>query len=87
MAIQVVLPRQIKAALLFNKVSKESLQKTEDAATNTFIPVSLSYLLGYSGYEIRFYSYQKERRVDFGFVFSKFTETRIISFLLFFLCF
>lgn len=74
MAIQVVLPRQIKA--VHNNFSKESLHKSEDAATNTFIAVSLPHLLGYSDYEIQFCFYQKERRTGLGVVFSKFTKAQ-----------
>lgn len=78
MAMQVVLPRQIKAVRLFKKVSKESLQKSADGATNTFITVSLPYLLGYSGYEIQFLFLSKRENGFWVCTFKVYKSTRII---------
>lgn len=83
MAKQVVLPRQIKAVHLFNKVSKESMQKSEDAATITFIPLPLPYLLGYSGYEIQLFLSKREENGFWVCTFKVYKSTRMISLFLF----
>lgn len=69
----------IKAEHLFNKVSKESLQKSEDAATNTFIPVCLPYLVGHSGYEIQLVLSKREEKGFWVCTFKVYKSTRIIS--------